>query len=675
MSDIPHDVLSEAIQRRLGDARVDVAVFLTFRFDPGFFEQEVLPVLVDIPTQAPEVRLIMLEEALRDRIRHVAVYYDRNGLEAGTASAKLDVRRVPIQQNGYFHPKNVLLLVEDVNESASDQSARRLIVGTMSANLTRAGWWENIEVCHFEEVAAGEKCSFRGDLLGLIRRLKQASRAEERHEALDSIHEFVIRETTAYGTATEKQRLRPRFYCGPSSVPEWLEEKTNRRLDGCSLEVISPYFDETTAAPLAELLHRFRPREVRVLLPKDQSGVAQCSREYWQNVTELEDSLGVPGLRSVEWGQLPRAFLSGGKADNSLRRVHAKVYRFFRRSPAYEALFVGSVNLTTAGHARGGNFETGVLVETDAKRPGWWLEPDSESPLAFEWEVEAETSPSAKLGVRYSWDTGRAEAFWDDASESPPLRIQGQGAPLFILDALPPGVWVDLAEDDAARLAELLASTSFLTVIAGEDAPATILVQEEAMAHKPSLLLTLPVADILRYWSLLTPEQKAAFIEGRLRELTPTDLTILSTPMAEVSSMFSTFAGIFQAFGGLRQRLSDALDDGRIRHVVYYLFGRKYDSLPELLTRAQETANEGDPVQLYVVALCAKQLVKEIRMEHREFASQHRAEFKALVSQIDAALKVRKRLDLGSPGDRRAFLEWFESWFLRQLPPVPAESQ
>jgi len=36
---------------------------------------------------------------------------------------------------------------------------------------------------------------------------------------------------------------------------------------------------------------------------------------------------------------------------------------------------------------------------------------------------------------------------------------------------------------------------------------------------KPSLLLSLSVADILRYWSLLTPGQRAAFIEARAPQL------------------------------------------------------------------------------------------------------------------------------------------------------------
>src|SRR5690606_40267760 len=62
-----------------------------------------------------------LEDALlRGRIGDVAVYYDRNGFEGG--SARLDIRRIPIRQHGCFHPKNVLLLLED-----EDSGTRRVV--------------------------------------------------------------------------------------------------------------------------------------------------------------------------------------------------------------------------------------------------------------------------------------------------------------------------------------------------------------------------------------------------------------------------------------------------------------------------------------------------------------------------------------------------------------------
>lgn len=114
MSDIPRQVLSEHFQERMQGRRLRSAVFLSFQFDAGFFEQEVLPVLLDIPvSHATAIRLVQLEDALRDLPGQIAVYYDSNGLMVGDAgSARLDYRRVPVQhRTGIFHPKNVFLLV------------------------------------------------------------------------------------------------------------------------------------------------------------------------------------------------------------------------------------------------------------------------------------------------------------------------------------------------------------------------------------------------------------------------------------------------------------------------------------------------------------------------------------------------------------------------------------
>lgn len=48
MPDLPRAVLSREIGDRLSGRRLVSGVFLTYRFDPGFFEQEVLPVFFDV---------------------------------------------------------------------------------------------------------------------------------------------------------------------------------------------------------------------------------------------------------------------------------------------------------------------------------------------------------------------------------------------------------------------------------------------------------------------------------------------------------------------------------------------------------------------------------------------------------------------------------------------------
>ena len=159
---IPLKVLTEQVAEAIDGRRVRCAVFTTFTFDPGFFEINILPVLFDQPFSQPDkVRRLQLEDALRT-IDHVAVYYDRRALAQDGEPAQLDYRRLDVSRStGYFHPKVILLVVDDHrsdDESArvdkeSDEPIRQaLIVGILSANLTRAGWWENVECAHIEEI-------------------------------------------------------------------------------------------------------------------------------------------------------------------------------------------------------------------------------------------------------------------------------------------------------------------------------------------------------------------------------------------------------------------------------------------------------------------------------------------------------------------------------------------
>jgi hypothetical protein len=90
---IERRVLSEAFQAALQGWSVRAAVFLTFRFDPGFFEQELLPVFFDISlSHSPVARVLHLSDALR-MTGPIAVYYDRRGLQAGAISPRTDFRR------------------------------------------------------------------------------------------------------------------------------------------------------------------------------------------------------------------------------------------------------------------------------------------------------------------------------------------------------------------------------------------------------------------------------------------------------------------------------------------------------------------------------------------------------------------------------------------------------
>lgn len=662
MSEIPRGVLSDEFHRLVDGRKVRAAVFLTFRFDPGFFEQEVLPAFLDVPlSHVPEIRLLNLADALR-QVDSIAVYYDRRGLEAGAQSGKLDVQRIAVSPprgyNGYFHPKNVLVLVENERDG-NDSSSMSLIVGSLSANLTRAGWWENIEVAHIEEVEEGEACSFADDLRQLVALVRRTAPPETEQQALQAIDAFVRR------IPQDAQRMRdrlvlPRFFSGPSFI-DFLVDIAGSRLQRCNLEILSPYFDatETSAGALSRLKEAFKPREIRVYLPRGLDHEALCSEGYFAATRAMAD-----------WGSLPKELTRLSKSAE--RTLHAKVYRFFDRD--YEAFFVGSVNLTSPAFNPGGNVESGFFVETAAKHPKWWLEVDKTVPATFMHRKEDEGLPQGngyKLSLRYDWQSEICSAFWDTKTPSPPMTLLAHGVEIGQLAPLEPQRWTVLPSTFGEALHRELKSSSFITVrIVGQE-DTQILVDELRMTHKPSLMSTLTANDILRYWSLLTAEQKKEFLEEHAEDVSADPempLWISGDRRPDTTeSFFSTFTEVYVSFGNLERTVAHALGEKREREAVDRLFGRKFDSLRRLLEQVFEEL-QGDAVRSYITVLCARQLIDTLDRNDPEFSARNKSDMKVMRTLIDRAGEIRQRFQL--IGDSDAFLSWFDRWFITRAQPV-----
>jgi hypothetical protein len=674
MYEVPHEVLSEHFQERMEGCRLVAAVFLTYQFDPGFFEQEVLPVFIDVPlSHVPTIRLLQLEDALRGITGGIAVYYDANGLNTSDAgSARLDIRRIAIQhKTGIFHPKNALVLVEDEEADEEGYRARSLVVASMSANLTRSGWWENVECCHVEVLHEGDRTRLKDDVAAFLRKLRSSAPKETDHAALDCILDF-LKTVTQGSRKSAKGHLHTHFYPGDVPLADFLDDLVGRDIQGAHLEVISPYFDDRAeCGPLQELVKRFRPREVRVFLPRSAAGEALVSPELFEAVAAMEN---------VQWSHLPNAkFLRRGAAEDAgARPVHAKVYRFFTKSPKREITFVGSANLTTAAHGRGGNVESGFLVDTvPDHRPDFWTTPDERKPVAFSprtEDAEAAASGGTPLNLRYHWDRAKAEVFWDAPGESPALRLRARDVDVGTVERMPARQWTTLPADLAGRIAQLLPETSLFEVHGETGDPSLLLVQEEGMSHKPSLLVHLSPSDILRYWSLLTPDQRAAFIESHGPDLSPTDqgadLTAIYRRQGDHDTIFDRFAGFFHGFGCLERAVLEALEDGREKEADYRLFGRKYDSLGSLLDRINKDREKADLVDCYVMVQCARQLLQVVSRAHPDYWKARAQDVARLGTRLAELAVIRDELLDSQGAEFGRFLDWFDCWFLKRAAAV-----
>jgi len=366
----------------------------------------------------------------------------------------------------------------------------------------------------------------------------------------------------------------------------------------------------------------------------------------------------------------------GKDANAKVRSVHAKVYRFIKRSTRLEALVVGSHNLTTAAHQQGGNFEASFFFERGDSAVDWWLQPRSKRPTEFKPELagedeELEVDAFVPLQLAYDWVSKKAQVRWDGKSHSPKLHLVA-GIPLFDLTQLPVGKWIDLAETDAAALAAILESTSLVRVEYGEGRSGTILVQESGTSRKPDIIVSFTVTDILEYWSRLTAEQKATYLQAHFAGNIPEDWSrddIVRRVTARQGGFFETYAGIFHGYEMLRRQVNECLEGEKPHYADYLLFGAKSDSLPRLIDKAFSGEDGSDPVTRYLLVLCARQLLQELRRDRREFFVTKRRDIDDLLKRTKDISSLTSLLSLGDDGV--AFLDWLEGHFLKRLEPAP----
>jgi hypothetical protein len=657
----PRDVLTQRLQEAIGGRTVESALFTTFRFEPAFFEQEILTALFDVTWHhVPKLRILQFEEVLRRVSGKLAVYYDQRALvESDLGSPALDVRRIPCWPGGgYFHPKTTFVIVER-------DGGRALVTMTSSANLTRAGWWQNVEAAVIEEIAEGGRSRMRDEMLALLTHLRAQTRTVQEHAALDAVRDF-LRSVTQMSQRTGSGHLHPHFHShgrkDARTVGDFIADTTRGTVHGWSLEVISPYVDDADASiPLIELVRRFGVRDVRVLVPED-NGRALCRETLYEDVQ----------ARGWEWGRLPEPMTSGGKDSNAAaRKVHAKVYRFFKGYR--EIIFVGSANLTNAGHQTTGNVEAGVLFERrHGRRVTHWLSPIAEPPAFFAPTEEEEglEDTTHKLVLRYDWSKPELASLWQSAHPSPRLRVFAHGVLLFAIEAaaLPSKEWHALEAVDHDALQTQLRSSSFLTVVDDDERGGVLLVLEVGMAYRPSLILDLTPAEILQYWALLTADQRADYLAQRGEELEGVEgaeaLVAATRSEKPIETMFDRFAGMFHGFASLERKVITALEEDRLAEAEFLVFGRKPDSLRRLIDRVAERTHDGALTDDYLLLLCAQQLVSGLKRSWPEFwASASGA------PGIEAALKargaLREALVDANGEDMRPFLDWHERKFLQ----------
>jgi len=349
-------VISEHLSELVSGCHVEAAVFTTYNFEPHFFEVDVIPYLLNktIPfSNDDRVKKYQVMEALRCSDIEIEVFYDRPMFENSDQAPSMEylfhgVNLLPFA----FHAKNIYLLVRN-----KETEKKSLIFGVGSNNLTKAGWWENIEVQHWEVIhqdSANEQLA--SQLLEDMSWLIEQRNLLTNDVALEKLQKFL-----SNCKVTQDRYPISYFQINNKNFITFLRKSldSNFKEKHWHLEIISPYFVNDPESLLHEQFFNLGVQDIVMLLPIDQDNNALCELQYYETIRNSENTT---------WGQWTKKYakaLGVDKKQEQYRNLHAKIFHFYNDEESY--IFIGSVNFTR--NAFYSNVESGFLIRQKKIEP------------------------------------------------------------------------------------------------------------------------------------------------------------------------------------------------------------------------------------------------------------------------------------------------------------------
>jgi hypothetical protein len=646
--------ISESFRTAIGEREVIRAFFSTYSFEPDFFELEVLPLVLGNPALSSNetIRYYQLQSLMRQHVGRLAVVYDLDVFDPQLAP-RLEVDYLPMRVGGACQHAKVIVLV--VRERNSEQLS--IVLGAGSFNLTKAGWWENLEVGHWVELHAGfAPRNILNPLLDALRFYKTQSPSPVFEAILDVAQSM---EPTAdepscafYFSGSGKGRI---------SFDEFISEQVNAK---APLEVISPFFAvEGDNQVILNLLKRFP--SVTVLLPLDEHGQALVDRKA------VYETLPNDTITWGRWSESIRKSHLDPKAG--YRKLHAKIYQSLGDDPW---VFVGSVNLSFKAFRQ--NVEAGFLLRGPASQS--LLAPLQTPPDTFKVEPEAQGQSDSE-----SQEMPAIHALFDWQSETIHLTSTKPGSLTFLSSASV--VLLDVQLNDqkdrpvqAPQLKPHLQGSSLIDArwqSEGKNATGKVLISQRNIFCRPTHLPPFDLQALLRIFIGMHESRRlelfgdlavrllhASQEEGLQDEFLP-ELTY----EGGFENFFAEFSQVNGAFWELADRLQKARQDGDSQTLAYYLHGQQPDSLRKLLETVTDAPGKQSPslIVRYLTLLSVADLLKRFA-EHSDAS---------LLPVVETALLTLEQKELltqldGEKG--KQFLRWFKAKFFEPVATMTCSS-
>lgn len=633
--------ISEQFESAVAEIDVEAAVFTTYALEIDFFETEVVPLLFgEKSTLSNDIRIkeLQVRELLERSKIKIDLFYDQKLFEIGKESG---TRSVPGMEYGFygvntgmgvFHPKTVMILGKDRS------GIQQLVLMAGSCNLTKAGWWDNIEtmksIMISNEVRPSRQIYDASvHLVDYLSSSNILTQNTKNTGAIGKIKTFVEDLEVA-----EEVTDNVFFYASQKPFPAFLEESLGKGYK--TRQIVSPYFAEK---PEPRWLEEIHAGEALVFLPvviEEEKVTALCEPEFYSGAKKS----------GVQWSRFSKSLYE--KLDKEHKRfLHAKLFEFVDADGNHWA-FAGSVNFSHKAFYE--NIEAGFLFRVDEEIE--LLETLDEDPTAFDEKQLLPEQPLASQNdtveekecapaLLFDWksEKGRKKLhLFEPLPKNEAKLLDQSGHLLLVLE--PSKVQYEI--DESSSIVEHLSKNGFVVFDNGECSK-NIYILQKNWVFKPLYYPDLSPREILDIYTTMDRDKRDRYLLGAvIKEITrdgeANEYTYSIDEIRKSPDFFSAYAELFYAFRHLEDRIK-ASDEEK----AYYLLSPKPDSLPSLIERAVADETLDNVMKCLILLSC------------RELYNRYAGE-ESFAKYDDHLERIKDAFD------DKNFIAWFEEEFERQ---------
>jgi hypothetical protein len=564
--------LHNKLKDLIGNRSVQAAVFHTFNFDPEFFENYVMPLLVhgvDFGSEAIRNRILWRRLEKDGKIPPITVlcdFYAKDNTKAPGLGYDIHCVKMQVPKGNIanFHPKNIFLLLDD----------KTLLWVSGSGNITPSGWCENIECFNFREFKDWKRnpnTARQNELQTLIRKAAGGRDLSEAEKSIVNTLSYLDEVSDMYSSYEQS------FHDFIQQII--LPEDEIKRID-----IVSPYFSHEPT--LVNKLREMGIEEINCLIPTRRDNEVMLEEAIF-------DAYGAAGIQWSLW--------QNKALNKEVRNLHAKIYRFYGQKHTYT--FTGSVNFTQAawkGVASAGNAECGIL-EKEKTGSNTLLQPQSDidkTKLNFQ-KVTSEENPEENPLV------GRSAPEIDFVIDWQERKLS------YLAHNLQRKAWkfADILESTAIKERDqklylnddnikLLAKNTLIKIVehtTGKAEEYAYYPKQLGIANKP-LGFALRGVDILQFWLLLEkPDYEVTqYLERKAQELTD-ESGIVNENRLNSGSILNEMAMHYAAISKLEKHLLESKGNKKehAQKLIYFLTSENIDTVPFYLQALKKQVEQG----------------------------------------------------------------------------------